>query len=141
MLALVYLPVFAQSHPPPQNAPAAAPAATETSLTPQKRIDISPRVALKMLLKHDAPQYPTEAIAAGIQGMVVLWAQIDVNGRVSDLKIVNGPSVFQKVAMDSAQKWIYKPFLVDGKPVEVNTKIYLVFTMENHRASVYSSAP
>ncbi len=101
----------------------------------------STRVALKMLLKHDAPEYPTEAIAAGIQGMVVLWAQIDVNGRVSDLKIVNGPSVFQKVAMDSARKWIYKPFLVDGKPVEVNTKIYLVFTMENHRASVYSSAP
>ena len=141
VIALVCLPAFAQSNPSPQNTPAAAPAATEVSVTPQKRIDISARVALKMLIKHDVPQYPEEAIAAGIQGMVVLQAQIGVNGHVSDLNIVSGPAVFQKTAVDSARKWIYKPFLVDGEPVEVNTKIYLVFTLENHRASVYLSAP
>src|ERR1035438_2948901 len=100
VIALVCLPAFAQSNPSPQNIPAAAPAATDASVTPQKRIDISARVALKMLLKHDVPQYPAEAIAAGIQGLVVLQAQIGVNGHVSDLNIVSGPAVFPKTVVD-----------------------------------------
>jgi protein TonB len=95
----------------------------------------------KMLLKHDAPQYPQNAIMAGIQGMVVLNVQIDVNGRVSKVKVVSGPAIFQQFAVDSVRKWIYIPFLVDEKPVEVGTKIYLVFSLDNHEASVYATAP
>jgi protein TonB len=52
-------------------------------------------------------------------------------GHIADLHVVSGPAVFQKATLNTVRKWIYKPFLVNGEPVEVNTIVNVVFSLGN----------
>ena len=61
---------------------------------------------------------------------MVLDAVIDKSGRVDDLKVVSGPSELQQSSMDAVRHWKYKPFLLNGDPIEVKTTISVVYTLE-----------
>jgi len=75
------------------------------------------------------PVYPPLARSARVQGRVRFQAVIGVDGHVQDPQLLSGPPLLVRAALDSVQHWIYKPTLVDGKPVEVITTIDVDFTL------------
>jgi len=75
------------------------------------------------------PVYPPEAKAAKIQGKVVLEAVIGVDGHVENLKVVSGPKELQQSSLDAVRQWVYKPYTVNGNPVEVTTDINVIYSL------------
>jgi TonB family protein len=90
---------------------------------------ISAGVASGLLLHKTAPVYPKFARDAHISGAVVLGATITKSGDLADLHIISGPSALRDSALDAARKWRYRPYLLDNKPVEVQTTINVVFSL------------
>jgi periplasmic protein TonB len=81
------------------------------------------------LLAKTFPQYPAIARAARIQGTVVLQATISKSGMIENLRVISGPTMLQQAAMDAVRSWRYKPYLLNGEPVEVETTINVVFSL------------
>jgi TonB family protein len=77
----------------------------------------------------DPPQYPEPAKMSRTEGTVVLRATISKEGRIKDLSVLSGPSMLQQAAMDAVKTWRYKPYLLEGDPVEVETQINVVFAL------------
>jgi protein TonB len=75
------------------------------------------------------PTYPEEAKAAHIEGDVILGASVDREGKVSQLKFLSGHPLLVEPAMSAVKQWKYKPFLLNGQPVEVETTIKVQFQM------------
>lgn len=93
------------------------------------QLSISPGVATGMLVNKVAPVYPPIAKAAGVQGTVVLEALIGKDGQITNLHIVSGPAMLQQAALDAVKSWIYKPYILNGAPVEVRTTVNIIFTL------------
>jgi TonB family protein len=81
------------------------------------------------LITKIPPVYPPAAKKAHVQGKVILQAVIGKQGHVENLKVVSGPNELQQSAMDAVRQWAYKPYLVNGQPVEVTTKITVIYTL------------
>jgi TonB family protein len=92
-------------------------------------VNISGGVSQAMLLQKVAPSYPEEAKAAGIKGTVVLQARIGKDGRISDLKVISGAPELQEASIEAVRQWVYRPYLLNGELVEVNTTINVVFML------------
>jgi periplasmic protein TonB len=75
------------------------------------------------------PPYPAIAKAAGAQGTVVLQATISKTGTIEDLRVVSGPAMLRQAALDAVRQWRYRPYLLDGLPVKLETTINVVFKM------------
>jgi periplasmic protein TonB len=88
---------------------------------------IDPGAATGMLVKKVPPVYPLPAKVARVQGTVVLSATISKTGEIAAVDVVSGPPLLQSAAVDAVKQWQYKPFSVDGLPVEVETTIHVVF--------------
>ena len=82
------------------------------------------------LLAKFVPAYPAIAKAAGVQGIVVLQATISQTGTIENLRVVSGPAMLQQAAMDAVKTWRYRPYLLNGEPVEVETTVNVVFAMD-----------
>ena len=80
-------------------------------------------------LDKPAPIYPAIAKAAHVQGTVVLHAIISKDGAVEQLQLMSGPPLLVSSAMDAVRRWRYRPTLLNGEPVEVDTEIQVVFTL------------
>jgi protein TonB len=76
------------------------------------------------------PVYPEQAKKDRVEGKVVLAAVIGKDGTVENLRVVSGPSPLQPSALDAVRQWRYKPYLLNGEPVEVDTTIRVVYTLE-----------
>ena len=77
---------------------------------------------------HDVPpDYPREAREKGIQGDVLLQATIDTKGNLTNLKAVQGDPILVKAAMDAVKKWRYRPYILNGEAVDVDTTIKIQF--------------
>ena len=94
-----------------------------------RRITVAGGVAQGMLVYAVRPDYPIQAKMAHITGTVVLKAVIGKDGQIHDLKVVDGPDALQHAAMDAVQQWRYRPYLLNGEPVEVMTTVNVVFQM------------
>jgi TonB family protein len=117
--------IFSLDAPPP-----AAPAALSGAPTYLPRqINISSGVAQGSLQFKVAPVYPPDAKAAGVSGTVVLQCTISKEGRVVNLNVVSGPALLQQSAIDAVRQWRYRPYLVNGEAVEVQTTVNLIFTL------------
>ena len=81
------------------------------------------------LLDKTVPQYPAIAKAARIQGTVVLQATISKTGAIQNLRVISGPPMLQQAALDAVRSWRYKPYLLNGDPVEVETTVNVVFNL------------
>lgn len=75
------------------------------------------------------PVYPAIAKAAGVQGAVSLQATISKNGTIENLRVMSGPAMLQQAAIDAVKQWRYKPFRLNGEPVEVETTVNVVFLL------------
>ncbi len=97
--------------------------------TPVKRMRIASRVAEANLIHDVAPQYPPEAGRARIEGAVVLMAVIGKDGRVEDVRVESGLPLLAQAAVDAVKQWRYRPYLLNGEPVEVDSRITINFTL------------
>lgn len=75
------------------------------------------------------PKYPADAKKARIQGTVLLDAVIGKDGTIKKLTVVSGPKELQQSALDAVGKWSYKPYLLNGDPVEVKTTVSVVYSL------------
>ncbi len=96
---------------------------------PPKTVSISSGVMAGNLLEKTMPQYPAIAKAARIQGVVVLQATISTTGLIENIRVVSGPPMLQQAAVDAVRSWRYKPYLLNGEPIEVETTINVVFNL------------
>jgi len=111
-----------------ENAPAVAGSGSNAG-APPKRVNISAGVAQGLLEHKVAPTYPMDAKAAGISGTVVLQVVIGRDGHIDNLKVVSGPGALQQAALDAVKDWVYRPYLLNGEPVEVVTTVNVIFTL------------
>jgi len=98
--------------------------------TPQ-RIRISAGVTKGLLIQRIEPTYPPLARSARVQGDVVLSAIIDTNGHITNLQLVSGHPMLVPSAIAAVKQWRYKPYLLNGQPVEVETTITVIFTLSS----------
>jgi TonB family protein len=106
------------------------PAAGEATPTPApKKIRVSSGVADGLLKKKVAPGYPWKARVKGIQGDVVLDIVIATDGRITKMAVVSGDPLLTTAAVNAVKKWVYTPYMLDGKPVEVETAVKISFRM------------
>lgn len=94
-----------------------------------QKLRVSSGVAQGQLLRQVNPQYPPQARQQGVEGTVVLQAVIGKDGRVTNLNVVSGPSALTKAAMEAVKQWRYRPFALNGEPVEADTQINVNFKL------------
>lgn len=94
-------------------------------------VTISKGVAEGMLLAKTIPIYPPIAKAARVQGTVVLEATISKSGTIENLRVLSGPAMLQQAAIDAVKSWRYRPYMLSGEPVEVETTISVIFSLDN----------
>jgi len=92
------------------------------------RVNLSSGVTSGMLIKKTTPIYPAIAKTARVSGTVVMQATINRFGALENIRVLSGPAMLQQSALDAVKSWRYKPYLLDGKPVEVDTTLNVVFT-------------
>jgi protein TonB len=93
-------------------------------------VRISSGVAASIALQRQLPVYPFIGKEAGVQGTVILAAIISKTGTVENLRVVSGPAMLQQAALDAVKTWRYRPYLLNGQPVDVETTVNVVFTLQ-----------
>jgi len=96
---------------------------------PKGPISISTGVAAGQLLRPIQPIYPAIAKAARMEGTVVIEATISRQGTIENLQVLEGPPMLRQAAIDAVAAAKYRPFLLNGEPVEVQTSIHVVFSL------------
>jgi protein TonB len=82
-----------------------------------------------MLIQKTMPIYPAIPKAVRLEGTVILQATISRAGTIENLRVMSGPPMFQQAALDAVKTWRYRPYLLNGEPVEVETTVNVVFTL------------
>ncbi len=109
--------------------PVFTPPPDATPVTTEK-LEVGATITAGALLKKVKPDYPVSAKALGLQGTVVLLATIGEDGKTHDLFVIQSPSdSLAAAAIEAVSDWEYKPYLFNGKPVEVETTINVIFTL------------
>lgn len=94
-----------------------------------QRMSISQGVSRGLLIKEVKPVYPPNALRLRRQGTVQLTATISKTGAVTSVKLLSGDEQFNKAATDAVKQWKYKPYLLNGEPIEVQTPITIDFKL------------
>ncbi|MGH9703356.1 MAG: TonB family protein [Candidatus Acidiferrales bacterium] len=89
--------------------------------------EVPEAVQKALLIRKIQPVYPPLAERTGVRGTVHCRVVIAMNGTVKELQVISGPPVLVKSAMDAARQFVYRPTLVNGVPVEVETTISIDF--------------
>ena len=97
---------------------------------PSGPVRISSGVAASTVIYKVVPTYPAIALTARISGTVVLAATISKTGTIENLRVVSGPPMLQRAAVDAVEQWRYRPYLLNGEPVAVETTVDVVFNMQ-----------
>jgi TonB family protein len=103
-----------------------------TEAETKERIRVAGYVQRATLIHQETPIYPRDAKDNHIQGTVLLHAVIAKDGSIRDLDVNEGVCSLARSAMEAVKKWRYRPTLLNGDPVEVDTTISVVFTLGNH---------
>jgi protein TonB len=99
---------------PQDEGPVSVPSAVEAGLIVQKTI----------------PVYPPLGKAMRLEGVVELAATISKTGTIENLRAVSGSPILQRSALDAVKTWRYRPYRLNGEPVEVETTVNVVFVLE-----------
>jgi protein TonB len=93
------------------------------------KLRVSSGTEAGLLIHHPLPVYPPIAIASHTEGTVVLAATISRTGTIENLRVISGPALLQQAALNAVSTWLYRPYLLDGQPVEVETTVNVSFTL------------
>jgi TonB family protein len=103
------------------SAPSSVPKLSATTLK------VSQGVSQGLLIKRVQPQYPQAALAMHAQGAVQIEATIGKEGNVTNVKVLSGEAILARAAVEAVRQWRYKPYYLDGTPVEIQTQITINF--------------
>jgi TonB family protein len=98
---------------------------------PPGTLKISQGVSQGLLIKKVQPVYPPNAKSMRLEGVVEMEALIDKEGKITNLKVVKGQAVLAHAAVDAVRQWRYKPYYLNGQPVEIETQITVLFRLPN----------
>lgn len=96
---------------------------------PGQRIRVSSAVSNGLLVQKVEPEYPEAARKARIEGNVVLDASIDETGNVENLTLISGDRALAPAAVAAVKQWKYKPYLLNGIPMKIDTQIIVDFKL------------
>jgi protein TonB len=105
---------------------------SSTSSAPKpilQTMNISQGVSRGLLIKKVQPAYPTNALALRLEGAVELLATISKTGDITHVKVLSGDQQLTRAATDAVKQWKYKPYLLNGEPVEIQTQITINFKL------------
>jgi periplasmic protein TonB len=102
-------------------------AGVEKRNQPAAPIPVGGEVKPAQLLKSVAPAYPSLAKAQHIAGNVTIDALVDTSGNVADLKVISGPPLLHRAALDAVKQWKYNPALLDGQPTASHLTVTVQF--------------
>jgi TonB family protein len=114
--------------PPPPPPPPPAPSAVAATATGTAPLRVGGPIRVPTRIKHVAPQYPEDARAAGVQGVVILEAIIDEVGAVSSVRVLRSIPLLDEAALDAVRQWQFTPTLLNGVPVSVMMTTTVNFT-------------
>jgi protein TonB len=83
-----------------------------------------------VLIQQVPPKYPKLAKMAHISGPVTLQITVGTNGAVKNVNVISGHRLLRKAAIDAVQQWLYRPYMLNGKPTEVQTEVTVTFTLD-----------
>jgi protein TonB len=98
--------------------------------TPAATQHVSSGVMQGMLIDKVIPAYPAIARATRTSGAVVLQATISRTGTIENLRVMSGPPMLRQAALDAVKQWRYRPYMLNGQPVEVETAVEVDFTLD-----------
>jgi periplasmic protein TonB len=105
---------------------------TNAFVIPPRQIIHRPPISHWMegnLIHRVEPAYPPLAIQTRTQGRVVLQAVISREGRIENLQVISGHPLLVKAAIDAVRQWRYRPYVLNGEPVEVETQLTVNFVL------------
>jgi periplasmic protein TonB len=114
--------VFTQVIPPP-------PLPLVMEPVPSKPIAVTSDIQSAKLLRKVIPIYPKFAILARVSGTVHLIGTIGKDGMIEQAQVVNGPPMLVQAAVDAVRQWVYRPTMLNNKPVEVIAPIEVIFSL------------
>jgi protein TonB len=126
------LPAVPCSTPSCINIPIAGPRAPGIETPREKRMHVT-HIDPAMLIHRIEPLYPTLARQIGRGGRVELRAIIATDGTIQSLQVVSGDPLFYQSALDAVRQWRYRPTVLNGEPVEIDTFISVIYNMERGR--------
>jgi TonB family protein len=94
-----------------------------------RRVDVSSGVMAANLVSGPKPSYPTLASLTRTQGNVVMQAVISKDGTVEQLRVIKGHRLLRGAAKNAVRNWRYRPYKIDGVPVEVATTVSVDFSL------------
>jgi len=121
-----------QAVPPTDSTPAAPSTLAPPAVPPKPRgpIRISGGVLQVNRVSFVAPEYPADAKVAKLSGQVVLHVVISKTGSVERAQVVSSTnSIFDQAAMDAVQQWTYRPYRLNGDPIEVDSTVTINFQL------------
>jgi TonB family protein len=93
------------------------------------KVAVSSGVMAGNRIGGDAPEYPPEARASHVQGTVVLQGTISTEGKITDLRVISGPALLVQSALQAVRTWRYRPYMLEGTPVAVETQMNVVYSL------------
>jgi periplasmic protein TonB len=103
-----------------------APAKEKKEIT---RVRIGGQNMARSIVRKVQPEYPEKARKEGIDGTVRLHIVVGKTGKVQELEVISGPELLQQSAVDAVRQWEYRVTSLNGKPVEVDTVVDVVYTL------------
>jgi TonB family protein len=92
-------------------------------------LNVSQGISQGLLIKKVAPVYPSSALRLRLEGTVQLLATISRKGDIAAVKILSGDQTLAHAAADAVKQWKYKPYLLNGSPVEIQTQVTVNFKL------------
>jgi protein TonB len=102
-----------------------------------RRIRISSNILPGFLEHGQNPEYPEQAISQGTHGDVILQILIDTDGHVARASVVQGDPLLVPAAVDALNKFRFRPYLLNGSPVAVESKVGFRFKLKKEPNTSY----
>jgi TonB family protein len=100
-----------------------------------ERVRVDNYVMRSYVLKQVPPIYPEKARKAGVQGTVVLKVHVSKTGDIENIEMLSGHPMLVPAAIEAVKQWKYKPYLLNGEPVAVETQVSVNFTLSDKPAA------
>jgi TonB family protein len=113
------------------SAPSPASSAPVPVVTAGDRVELSPQTAQSVTLSVP-PNYPMLARQMRVQGAVSLQVLISREGTIQELQILSGPPILATAAREAVKQWHFKPYLLNGQPVETQARVTVNFTISTN---------
>jgi len=102
-----------------------------SEIRPKAPVRVGGNVRSPKVITRVEPQYPALAKQTHVEGVVVIDAILDDQGNVQDMKVVSGPALLYKAALDALAKWRYEPTYLNDQPVAVELLVTITFRLSS----------